>query len=444
MTSNRPRLLLLAFAFPPSRAIGAVRCWNFAKHLSRFGWEVEVVTLDPALLTDRDAATDISTLCREAKVTRRLTQHDWRFLMGGYLAPRWWEKGRLLQKVSSRLARAMWIGTEAGWTSAAWRACAGLHPGAVDVILASGPPYGAFVLAARLSAKLQAPFILDYRDLWTLSPHRQGVPPQWLVRREQRVLSAADGVLVVSEAMADCLQQRFGLASRPHLTTNGFDPEDFAGIQPAAFEGFAVVYAGNFYRPKRVIEPVLAAIRLANQNATGARRPIRLHYYGKETSYVKEAAKVVGAHLWTVTHGVVSREIVLAAMKGAGAAAVITSVEAHASPQDSSILTGKLFEALGAGAPVLLVAPPNTEVVRVVETSRRGRAFGGAQVAEMADWLRQLADGRVQSPGWRIETYSWPLIAERLDGFLRPLINRRGRPQAIPARTACPLNQSNL
>jgi hypothetical protein len=434
---------LLAFAFPPSRAIGAVRCWNLAKHLSRCGWEVEVVTPDPALLTDRDSAADINALCRAAKVTRRLTQHDWRFLMGGYLVPRWWEKGRLLQKASSRLARALWIGTEAGWTSAAWRSCAGLHPGDADVILASGPPYGAFALAARLSGKLQAPFILDYRDLWTLSPHRPGAPPPWLVRRERKLLAEADAVVVVSEAMAACLRQRFGLASPPHVTTNGFDPEDFAGIEPAAFEDFALVYAGNFYRPKRVIEPVLAAIKLANQNADSSHRPIRLHYYGRETSYVNEAAQAAGARLWTVTHGVVSRRSVLAAMKGAGAAAVITSVEAHASPQDNSILTGKLFEALGAGAPVLLVAPPDTEVVRVVETSRGGRAFAGTQVAEMAGWLRQLADGRADSLCSRIETYSWPLMAERLDGFLRALIPIHGANRYFPvARRPATLSPS--
>src|SRR5206468_3280592 len=41
---TRPKLLLLAWNFPPVQAIASVRTWNVAKYLTRLGWDVTVVT----------------------------------------------------------------------------------------------------------------------------------------------------------------------------------------------------------------------------------------------------------------------------------------------------------------------------------------------------------------------------------------------------------------
>jgi len=46
---RRPKLLFLAYHFPPSQAVGSVRAWNMAKYLARLGWEVTVITPDPSL-----------------------------------------------------------------------------------------------------------------------------------------------------------------------------------------------------------------------------------------------------------------------------------------------------------------------------------------------------------------------------------------------------------
>src|SRR5262245_44782469 len=46
---RRPKLLFLAFYFPPARAVACVRAWNIAKYLVRLGWEVTVVTPKPSV-----------------------------------------------------------------------------------------------------------------------------------------------------------------------------------------------------------------------------------------------------------------------------------------------------------------------------------------------------------------------------------------------------------
>ena len=53
---SAPRLLFLAYFFPPMQIIAALRTWNMAKQLVRRGWQVSVVTPSPEhwLTTDRD------------------------------------------------------------------------------------------------------------------------------------------------------------------------------------------------------------------------------------------------------------------------------------------------------------------------------------------------------------------------------------------------------
>jgi glycosyltransferase involved in cell wall biosynthesis len=324
------------------------------------------------------------------------------------------------------------IDQEVGWHGPMLQSCAGFRPGEVDLVLGTGPPFCVFNLSARVAARLHAPFVLDYRDLWTLSPHLHCEPPPRDFRREQASLHQASGVVVVSEPMADCLQRRFNLPARPCIVTNGFDSDDFRDLQPKEFDDFAVVYAGNFYPPKRVIDPVIGAIRLANEGAAAGQRAIRLHYYGRDAGHVQEAAQAQRATECVVIHGFVPRQEVLAAMKGAGAAAVITSVESKASAADDSILTGKLFEAIGTGAPILLVAPTGTEVARVVERPGAGRAFSGSQIQPMADWLRKLAHGKSPVAARELSEYSWPQLALQADAFLRQLLAEPKNSESIP------------
>src|SRR3989442_15660523 len=55
------RLLLISYHFPPSREVGAVRWQQLAKYAVERGWELDVVTLDPAsqVAPDWDALADL-------------------------------------------------------------------------------------------------------------------------------------------------------------------------------------------------------------------------------------------------------------------------------------------------------------------------------------------------------------------------------------------------
>ncbi|MDY0149082.1 MAG: glycosyltransferase [Kiritimatiellia bacterium] len=417
---NAPRLLLLAFPFPPARAIGGVRCANLAKYLSRLGWQVTVVTIHPDLLADPDPTmTDMEAWFREADVMRVWTGHGLRMFLGGYLVERWWERWSVVRKAASAWVR--WTGMDRGigWIRPVMKACAHLRPGDVDIVMASGSPFASFEAAGRLGLRLRARVVLDYRDLWNMAPHHSHPLPTRIRKREQKLVNQAAHVLAVSGPMAQCLAHAFGHAEKISVITNGFDSETFRAVVPRHFDQPTVVYAGTFYPPLRVIDPVLEAIGLVNQDGLADGRQLRLLYLGPHGEAVRKAAEACAVMRWVDICGRVPRSDVYAAMKGAVAVAVITSVNRTASPEVDSILTGKLFEAMVCGAPVLLVAPEGSEAARVVTETRAGQSFVGADIEHMAAWLQQRIVGDSEAPVPDVQAYAWPEIARRVDRLLR-------------------------
>src|SRR5690606_26062458 len=110
-----------------------------------------------------------------------------------------------------------------------------LRSGTYDAILASGPPFSSFLLAASLARRSRLPLVLDYRDEWDISNQywenkRLGPWTLALQRRMQHsVLRAAHAVVATTEASAASLREHCGQSGSRAIVEcifNGFDRED--------------------------------------------------------------------------------------------------------------------------------------------------------------------------------------------------------------------------
>jgi hypothetical protein len=146
------------------------------------------------------------------------------------------------------------------------------------------------------------------------------------------------------------------------------------------------------------------------------------HYYGPHGSRVRDDADRFGVSDKVVIHEVVPRATALAAVKGAGVAVVITSVEANAPLEDNGIVTGKIFEPIGLGTPVLVIAPDGSDAGVVAETTGLGRRYPASDVDGIAAFLGDLMDGKAFEPK-DTAAYSWENLVNRLDGVLRGVIS---------------------
>jgi len=418
--SKRPRLLFLAYFFPPANTAGCVRTWNIAKYLSRAGWDVTVVTPNPSVWRRAEFVDQVAVELEREGIQRILTGHRLRHLLPDYLqVPNsglpWFVGG-----VCRQTARYFEIDPAVGWVQDATRACEALSRNDVDVILASGSPFISFSLAKKLSDRLSCPYVLDYRDLWTGNPYRLHSPRMATVRLESELLSGCAAVTTVSDSLRADLGSRFTLASKLHVVTNGFCPEELSKIRPAVFDHFAVVYTGQFYPPKSVISPVAAALREVKRTGM-ASQPWRLHYYGAHEAHVRNTARHFGLEREVMLHGKVSRTKALAAVRGASIAVVITSVNKESTSADRGVVTAKLFEALGLGTSTLVIAPQGSDIEAITAQTGLARCFPGNDIGGISFFLAQAMLGDLPDPK-NPGAYSWPVIVQDLDALLREVV----------------------
>jgi hypothetical protein len=111
----------------------------------------------------------------------------------------------------------------------------------------------------------------------------------------------------------------------------------------------------------------------------------------------------------------------LSALKGAGLAVVITSVLDQATLEDRAILTGKLYEAIGAGKPVLAISPEGSDIETVLASGGFGERFSGREDEAVAGYIERVIEKRV-SPIGSSAMFSWPHIVSGLDGVLRSVV----------------------
>lgn len=260
-TEPRPHLLLVAFYFPPARASGVFRARAIANHLVAHGWDVTVLTADEGFFTETLRQSDpglLATVSSDVRVVRvafrgrrldrNLRHHGW--FRGNF--PK--VADRLLQRVEER----RFPDPYASWIAPAVRAAKAVHDRhRLDVVLATGNPFSSFEVARGVAASTDRPYVLDYRDSWTLNqfseqPAYEPDSPVW--EAEHRVLSAARRIVYVNHAQKGWYADRYPhVASRMIVVENGYDAEFLRvdgvdGAAPDASHGLRLGYIGTITR----------------------------------------------------------------------------------------------------------------------------------------------------------------------------------------------------
>lgn len=423
MTPRRPRLVFLAYSFPPVNRVGAIRAYNEAKQLTALGWDVTVVTPHPSVWRSLERPDETKYELQRRGIRRMLTGHGLRFLSHDSLVQRRGRAAWVVGGVGRRLARMFDIEREAGWTPETERAVRSLDSSDVDVIYASGPPFASFRIAKRLANRVGRSYVLGYRDLWTYNPHARA-RRRATVLEEESLLREAAAVVTISQGLRESLRRRFALKDGIYVVTNGYDPADFEQVEPWKFGHFAIVYAGVFYPPKRVIDPLMDAIRRLKTGLAPGGVPWAFHYFGVHGSHVEDAAQRFQVEDKVFVHGVVSRQEALSAIRGAGVSAVITSVSDEASVEDRGIVTGKVFDAIGLRTPIVAIAPSGSDLDGVLKVSGLGQRFSGKDTKGIASFIAEAMAGRAPSAA-EPEAFSWSRLGRQLDEVLRLQLRER-------------------
>jgi glycosyltransferase involved in cell wall biosynthesis len=396
------RLLLVSQLAPPSGLIAARRVAALAKYLARNDFEITVLTSRMSGEGPVEGAVEVirtaDLLASPVNWRRRQLEVMSAGVPGTYRRP-----SPLQSLLVPDPAVVSWL---------PFALPAALRLDGFDFVLTTSPPQSAHLVGAAL-ARRGVPWIAELRDGWTFEPPR----PEWplgplraLDRRLERTLRKAATVVAVTRPIADDLHRRLGVDA--HVITNGFDPEEAGAVggepllDPAKH---SFVHAGRVEVTGTKLDALLDALRLLGPDSG-----IEVVFAGplSETETAQLAAPDLDGLVRMV--GVLDRPRVLGLQREADTLLLITE-----GARRRSVATGKLFEYLAAGRPILVLGE-ETEAARIVAETRTGTAASATDPTAIAAALTQ-ATGAPTPEGDEavLERYSWPVLAARYAELIR-------------------------
>ena len=240
----------------------------------------------------------------------------------------------------------------------------------VDCIITTGPPHSMHLIGKDLHRKTGIPWMADFRDPWTgfyYFKHLKMLP--FTVKRhkraEQAVVSEADIVTVVSPQM-----RREFLPLNPkkvEVIPNGYDESDFA-VEAKRFDGkFTITHTGLFTRdanPDRLWQ-ALAEIVAENEAFAQA---LNIVLVGQTDNAIKRSVEEAGLLPFCRFVPYVPHLEAVAYQKGANLLLLTLKKE----PESKGIITGKLFEYLAAGKPILAIGPVEGDLSEILTECNGG------------------------------------------------------------------------
>ncbi len=400
-TESAGRVLFVTYYFPPSGGPGVQRSLKFTKYLPEFGWHPTILTvrpenasypdLDPDLGDEIPASVDVertSAWDPYALYARMLHKQKQDVVSVGFLGE---------TQMNARQRTARWIranvflpDARVGWVPfAVKRGDDLLRRGRFDAVITTGPPHSAHLVGAVLSYRYRLPWLTDFRDPWTEIDYYADLPMTPPARAvdallERFVLRRATTGTVVSETIGRQLQQSGPLPIE--VIQNGFDPEDFDAVPTRVpTDRFVLVHAGNLNeaRNPHALWEALDVLR-----ADETMPALRVVLLGNVEPAILTAAARHGQEGRIDTMPYVPHAEAVRRMRSS--TMLLLSINRVKGAE--GIATGKVYEYVASGRPVLGIGPVGGDAARVLHESGAGTMYDFDDAEGIAAHLRRTYD----------------------------------------------------
>ncbi|HTK70043.1 MAG TPA: glycosyltransferase [Candidatus Eisenbacteria bacterium] len=435
------RLLAIAYFFPPLGGGGCQRTLKLVRYLEPEGWASTVVTtrdadywiLDPSLEAEIPRTAEVIRVggITSLRLVRLLAE------AGGIERRQGARDARAFQ----RLRRAQsWLLLPDGyraWAREAQRAAARrIAAGGIDALWTTSSPESAHLAGLALKRRFGIPWVADFRDPWvgrvTYAP-----PTSWHDARhrelERSVVTAADRVTLVSEPMTALYRERYpDLPGETFVTLpNGVDSDDWRRVAelPASpdsrDEGRCVLLHAGQLAHRPTVRTLLDAVERVISADPSARDQLRLRFLGGNEELRPGEWSERGLD------GIVQAEPsrphleALQAMRRAYALVLL----GHGGDADSLLYTGKIYEYLTSGRPILGVLDPGPAADLILEAgagtvSRPGDEASTARAIEnLLRSFREGQDSAVRPPAALAGGWERKAMAGRAAALLGRLVS---------------------
>jgi len=411
-------ITVVTYYFPPATAIGAHRWASMARHLRALGHEVTVVTstIHGALPDDAGRVLRTGDLGNAAALRSLLRRPA--LPAPGSVPALTSAPAVLTQVVPPDSHLVSWVPS----ALAAVLRLARRRP--IDCLITSGPPDSSHLLPLLLG-RLRPPWIADFRDGWRFEPLRDAPWPTRAqvrldARLERRVARTAEVVVGATLPIAEDFADRLGADA--HWVSNGFDPATAVAADGAVRESgwLTLVHTGTLSGPRgRDPRPFLSALEAFNASRAAGDQRIRLVLAGRPSADDERLLALASTGRAVHPLGLIDRPASLALQRGADALLLLTG-------NHRSEATGKLFEYLASGRPILALAEGN-EAARIVRETGTGVAVPSGSPEAIRAALDALADGSLEAAyaPRGLERFRYPGPARAIEALVERAVGKR-------------------
>lgn len=391
-------ILIVAYYYPPMGGAGVQRIAKFAKYLSKFGYNINVLTVEENSnsLVDRSLNEDIEESIKVhrtvagnigflSKIINIYTNKSSKESNNEALkieveSPKVKNKLKsIIRSIAKKVFFAVFYLTNIPDDKKNWISPAVIAGGNIikqeniDLIISTSAPYSTHEIAYQLSKKYKLKWIADFRDPWVSNAFANY---NWLLktiykRYEKTYIENADKVISVSSPIIDDFISRYSMVDnlKFHVIPNGYDESDFINCDKetqCVNDRFTILYNGTLYgieSPESFLEALENLIKAGKVEKdkllvrfvgrTGHDQKLMINEF---TSKYPGLIEIKGfmPHKENIKELVKADALLLIINEGKGT---------------EGVFTGKIFEYIRTGKRVLGIVPKGVARDLIVETN---------------------------------------------------------------------------
>ena len=378
------RVLIITYYWPPSGGSGVQRWLKMSKYLPENGWQPVIYTADDAEYPVEDASLE-KDVAPEAEIIRRPIVEPYTFykkflgikkgekVKAGFINEGAKKKG-WKENISVWLrgnffipdARCWWIKPSVKYLSKY------LKEHHIDAMISTGPPHSMHLIAKALHKKYNIPWVADFRDPWTDIDFYKDLKLTRCADRkhhrlEKQVLTEATKVVTVGWDWARGLESHG--AQDVEVITNGFDGsvtlnQTMTDKQPEG--AFSMSHIGIIGAARNAVVFWKALSELIENESF--KNDLRIKLIGQVDNSVVKTIKENGLENNVSIIPYIPHEKVIKEQE----ASQVLLLFINNSPNAKGILTGKIFEYMASGRPILAIGPKDGDTAIMLGKTQSG------------------------------------------------------------------------
>lgn len=370
-------ILCIYYKFPPIKGIGTLRNFKFYTSLKKDARKIFVLTTSNRNFLPQDQfeysnhdVIEIPTVDFRT-IYHSFTGRKSSLLITGTKSPtNWMQRSRGWFK-KSILSRYFDEGGYWYVKSGVKKASKIIEEQGVDVIISSYLPFDSHRMALELKKKYPHLYwVADYRDFIPDSMLGGLGPESYLVRKNKELLHLVDEVTTVSKGLKERIEV---LHPNVQVVRNGIDSSLVPKGHTRKYRLFTLAYTGIIYPSAQKADLLVEVVKELVEEGKIQKENIQIVQAGKDGAFWKELLNRYQMGEILVNKNIVPHREAIEIQRKSHINLLLT----WASEEMTGILTGKLFEYLASGTPILALVNGirDLELEEIIQGNSRGKVF---------------------------------------------------------------------